>query len=159
MTDASSRLVAGDVQFSPGPDSRHVKAARPGVRTVLELTVEESFLVAGMQQPYNEVVLHAKYKSKFGKMVTAEELQDLMERLETAGLLAGDQPRKETSNERGGTASLLPEDESRPRPCSDHWALGDPQCILDALLPFFAPFRHLFFLAVPLFNLGGDRGD
>ncbi len=153
MTDASSRLVAGDVQFSPGSDSRHVKVARPGVRTVLELTVEESFLVAGMQQPYNEVVLHAKYKSKFGKMVTAEELQDLMERLETADLLAGDQPRKETSNERGGTASLLPEDDSRSRPCSDHWSLGDPQCILDALLPFFAPFRHLFFLAVPLLIL------
>ncbi|MCW8830440.1 MAG: efflux RND transporter periplasmic adaptor subunit [Gammaproteobacteria bacterium] len=164
------KLLRDDLVILPAGDaSGAVYVKDPVSNETFEFDEVESYFLKELRNPYQEVVLLAKFnassKSSSTRKFTLEDLHGFLKKLEEMGLIKGgtEKPiRNEDLPEEGPKASEYSEgrehlDGNGSSSTSDdsirrysHWSIFCPENSLDLLLTLYHPFRYFIYL-LPVF--------
>jgi putative peptide zinc metalloprotease protein len=136
------------------------------------IDAKERFIAEALKAPYHETVLLAKYNAKFDTKITAEQLQQIMDKFDQLGLLAEEKDEQAVSqsgsagisstdsdksihqllveNDDGIETSHQPDHSNKnsPQKFKNFWLFFNPQTLLDLLLTLFG-FTRIFKHIVP----------
>jgi len=174
LSNNRSQLLAEDVRiFDDASAPGFFQAHKPGSPKTVALTAAQAFLAEGLRHPYSEVVLLAKCNARFSGKIAIDDLRNLIEVLDDAGLMVGGAAEANSSYPSGApdnsSAAAPPvaseddslgdppqvelEDDSGRATYRNHWSLCKPQPFLDRALTVLAFLRHLNILVPFVFIL------